>query len=90
MTAVADPTNEAAGHAAGFALNTLSKQAFWIVVNRDGNCFGNCTATMCALASPFTPIRIFASKLAPFARLVFADVDAENDGLNGNALQSAA
>ena len=40
MRTTAWPMNDAAGHVAGLASNTVARHAFCSVVNRDGSCFG--------------------------------------------------
>src|SRR5450759_2530330 len=51
VVAVALPIRDAAGHAAGFALNVLSRHAFCNVVSLDGSCLGRLTLTERMFAS---------------------------------------
>ncbi len=65
VTAFAVPTRDAAGHAAGFALNTLSRHAFCNVVNREGSCLGRLTFTERMFAYPATAAHEQVTPSAP-------------------------
>ena len=84
------PTIDAAGQSAGFASNVAAVHAFCSVVRREGNCLGRSTLTLVIFASlPTDPAGkdSFASRLAPFALLVFPEVETAKDGLNARLLQ---
>src|SRR5580700_7238793 len=85
--------SDAAGQPAGLVLNCVSVHAFCNVVNRDGSCLGSSTLTRAMFAwvpnDPAGSLTV-AVRLAPFALLVFLDVETVNLGSNFRLEQSAA
>src|SRR5580704_3216881 len=88
VVAVACPTIDAAGHAAGFASKTAAVHAFCSVVSRDGSALGSSTLTFAMFAS-YGPAGYpsLTCRLAPPALLAFPDVDASSFGLNADTAQ---
>ena len=50
VVALALPTLDPGGQAAGFASNVAARHAFWSVVSRDGSCFGRSILTLAMFA----------------------------------------
>src|SRR5271166_538900 len=90
VCAVAVAISDSFGQPAGLELNCASGHAFWSVVSLEGRTLGIVSSTLWMFAPPPAGKPILTWKLAPFARLVFPSVEAENTGLNGNAPQPCA
>src|SRR5437763_3497370 len=87
---IAVPLFEPSSHASGLASKTCAKQAFWIVVSREGNAIGRVTFVFAIPATP-RPCEVTRTRrLAPSALLVFASLLASKVGWNGRLAQFAA
>ena len=85
----AEPTKEARGHAAGFASNTDSGHAFWIVSSLAGSLCGRSTFSARMFAWPAV-VSITTCRLAPCpANSPFARVRAVSFGVNFRPAQFA-
>src|SRR5580704_8909945 len=87
VVAVALPTREPDGQAAGLASKVAATHASLNVAWREGNCLGSEVTIFLMLPWP-APWLILTSRLAPLVREVFAPVKAVRLGLNGSAPHS--
>ncbi len=81
VVALASPTLDSAGHAAGFASNVVSMHACLSASRFEGSCLGRFTFTLLMFAWLPNAALGYASltfKLAPFLREVLPDVETLN------------
>src|SRR5437660_607411 len=87
MIAVAmfDPSS----HDSGLASKTFARQAFWIVVSREGSAIGRATFVFAMPATPRPCEVTLTRRAAPSSLLFFASLLASNIGWNGRLAQLA-
>src|SRR5438105_3453959 len=87
---IAVPMTEPSSQDSGLASKTLARQAFWIVVSREGSAIGRATFVFAMPATPRPCEVTLTIRLAPFSLLVLASVSASKIGWNGSFEQFAS
>src|SRR5438128_875340 len=87
---IAVPMFDPSSHDSGLASKTFARQAFWIVVRREGSAIGSATFVFAMPATP-RPCEVTRTRrAAPSSLLFFASVLASKVGWKGRLAQLAS
>src|SRR5438270_10439173 len=87
---IAVPMFDPSSHDSGLASKTFARQAFWIVVRREGSAIGSATFVFAMPATPSPCEVTLTRRAAPSSLLFFASVLASKVGWKGRLAQLAS